>query len=82
MTPRERIRRLLNGKPLDRIPNGLGGCETVKANVTALNRNGGYIFAGVHNLPGDMPETHVDAMLHAYRDCRDDGAMDGQQRTD
>ena len=46
--------------------------ETVRANITALSRNGGYIFAGVHNLPGDMPEAHLGAMLQAYRDCRDD----------
>jgi len=46
--------------------------ETVKANIKALSRNGGYIFAGVHNLPGDLPESHLDAMLAAYRDCRND----------
>lgn len=34
MNSRERIRCLLDGKPTDRIPNGLGGCET----------------AGLHNI--------------------------------
>ena len=46
--------------------------ETVRSNVRTLSRNGGYIFAGVHNLPGDLPESHLRAMLHAYRDCRSD----------
>lgn len=48
--------------------------ETVKENIRTLSRNGGYIFAGVHNLPGDLPEAHLSAMLQAYRDCRDDDA--------
>jgi uroporphyrinogen decarboxylase len=34
MTSRERVRRLLNWEKVDRVPNGLGGCET----------------AGLHNL--------------------------------
>lgn len=46
--------------------------ETVRDNIRTLSRNGGYIFAGVHNLPGDLPEAHVAAMLQAYRDCRND----------
>jgi uroporphyrinogen decarboxylase len=48
--------------------------DTVKANIRALSANGGYIFAGVHNLPGDLPESHLAAMLQAYRDCRSDPA--------
>jgi uroporphyrinogen decarboxylase len=48
--------------------------ETVKSNIKALSRRGGYIFAGVHNLPGDVPESHLRAMLQAYRDCRSDAA--------
>ena len=46
--------------------------ETVKSNIRTLSRNGGYIFAGVHNLPGNLPEPHLRAMLRAYRDCRSD----------
>lgn len=46
--------------------------ETVKANIRTLSKDGGYIFAGVHNLPGDLPEPHIEAMLQAYRDCRYD----------
>jgi uroporphyrinogen decarboxylase len=45
--------------------------ETVKRNIAALSRGGGYIFAGVHNIPGDTPKAHLQAMLQAYRDCRD-----------
>lgn len=46
--------------------------ETVKSSIKAFSRNGGYIFSAVHNLPGDVPETHLKAMLQAYRDCRED----------
>ena len=35
MTSRERIQRLLAGRPVDRIPNGLGGCETAGMHVLA-----------------------------------------------
>ena len=35
MTPRERMRRLYDGLPVDRIPNGLGGCETAGMHVLA-----------------------------------------------
>lgn len=45
--------------------------DTVKKNIEILNQNGGYIFAGVHNLPGDTPESHLREMFRAYRDCRD-----------
>lgn len=44
----------------------------VKENIKTLSRNGGYIFAGVHNLPGDLPESYLEAMMQAYRDCRGD----------
>lgn len=42
--------------------------ETVKRNISILSKNGGYIFAGVHNIPGDVPEEHLCAMLKAYGD--------------
>jgi uroporphyrinogen decarboxylase len=42
--------------------------EAVRANIETLSAGGGYIFAGVHNLPADMPESHLRAMLAAYRD--------------
>jgi uroporphyrinogen decarboxylase len=44
--------------------------EQVKANIEAFSKGGGYIFAGVHNLPGDLPESHLRAMMEAYRDMR------------
>ena len=49
--------------------------EAVKKNIETLSRGGGYIFAGVHNLPGDMPESHIRATLAAYNDCREDPAL-------
>ena len=44
--------------------------EATKRNIQTLGRGGGYIFAGVHNIPGDTPESHLRAVLGAYRDVR------------
>lgn len=40
----------------------------VRDTIRTLGHGGGYIFAGVHNLPADMPEEHLRAMLEAYWD--------------
>jgi uroporphyrinogen decarboxylase len=45
--------------------------EHVKNNLTVFKRQGGHIFAGVHNLPPDMPEDHLRAFLQAWKDHRD-----------
>ena len=45
--------------------------EAVKQNVKQLGEGGGYIFAGVHNLPATLPESHIRAMLDAWRAVRD-----------
>lgn len=87
MTSRERVRRVLSRQLPDRVPNGLGGAydaqmiartdsyedvyRKVFGNIKTLGNGGNYIFGGVHNLPGDVPETHLKAMLDAYRDARD-----------
>ena len=56
MMSRERVRAVRNQDIPNRIPSGLGG---------------GFIFSGVHNLPADMPASHLRAVLDAYRDgCR------------
>jgi hypothetical protein len=47
-------------------------CKTVKEDIRTMSQGGGYFFAGVHNQPGDLPEIHIEAMLQAYRDCRDE----------
>lgn len=44
---------------------------TVKNHCGILKESGRFIFAGVHNLPGDLPEHHLSAMLKAWKDCRD-----------
>lgn len=38
--------------------------------VNTLKKGGGFIFSGVHNLPPDMPEHHMKAMLDAWRNNR------------
>ena len=56
------------------IPNGADYDEvyrTVCRNMEILKAGGNFIFAGVHNLPADLPEHHIRAMLDAYRDTRD-----------
>ncbi len=42
--------------------------RVVKENIKILKDNGNYIFAGVHNLPGNIPESHLKALLKAYND--------------
>ena len=37
MTPRQRMRRFYDGRPVDRVPNGLGGCETAGMHVLAYD---------------------------------------------
>ena len=37
MTSRERMRRFYAGEPVDRIPNGLGGCETAGMHLLAYD---------------------------------------------
>lgn len=41
----------------------------VSKNLSILGKDGGYIFSGVHNLPADMPEHHIQAMMDAYFDA-------------
>jgi uroporphyrinogen decarboxylase len=43
----------------------------VRRNIEILSRGGGYMFAGVHNLPPEMPMGHLRAFLQAYLDSRD-----------
>ena len=43
----------------------------VRQNIETFSRGGGYLFAAVHNLPADVPEHHLRALLDAYYDCRD-----------
>ncbi len=43
--------------------------NTVRRNIEILSKDGGYIFSGVHNMPGDTPESHIKAVLNAYNDC-------------
>jgi len=41
-------------------------------NIRALSRGGGYIFAAVHNIQANVPDSHLKAIVEAFRDCRDD----------
>lgn len=38
ITLRQRVRNLLAGRPVDRIPNGLGGAETAGLHLSAYER--------------------------------------------
>lgn len=49
--------------------------EAVKRNIEIFSAGGGYLFAGVHNLPGNLPESHIRAIIQAWRDCRDNPAL-------
>ena len=44
--------------------------NAVYNNIKILGEGGNYIFAGVHNLPADMPKHHIKAMIDAYFDAR------------
>jgi len=44
--------------------------EQVKRNIEILSRGGGYIFSGVHNIQWNVPESHLKAILEAFRDAR------------
>ncbi len=44
--------------------------QAVKMNIRLLSKGGGYLFAGVHNLPGDLPECHIRGMLRAFNECK------------
>ena len=45
--------------------------ELTKQNIREMAKNGGYLFSGVHNITGDVPEEHLAAVLRAYHDCRE-----------
>ena len=50
---------------------GLSGDEVYRKcyeNVKRFAESGKYIFAGVHNIPGDVPEEHLKAFFKVYRD--------------
>lgn len=62
------------------LPPTMGEDEVygiVKKNIETFSAGGGYMFAGVHNLPGDIPESHIRAMVNAYRDTRENPALIG-----
>ena len=44
--------------------------QKVYRSIKTLGQGGNYIFSGVHNLPADLPESHIKAMIDAYRDAR------------
>jgi len=46
--------------------------EQAKKVITTFARGGRYIFGGTHNIPGDTPPGHLQAIIQAYRDCRED----------
>jgi uroporphyrinogen decarboxylase len=57
--------QLMKGRSYDEV------YEHVKHNLCVFKQQGGHIFAGVHNLPPDMPEDHLRAFFTAWMDYRD-----------
>lgn len=53
--------------------------EAVKRNIEVFSTGGGYLLAGVHNLPGNLPDSHIHAILQAWHDCRDNPALTGMK---
>lgn len=49
--------------------------RNVRQTIEALSAGGGYLFAGVHNIPAETPMEHLRAILDAYRDCRSNPAL-------
>jgi len=54
MTSRERVRKVLNHEIPDRVPNGLGACET-----TGLHVLGYDTFQEILNIPRQMPRLNT-----------------------
>lgn len=44
--------------------------KRISETIRIFGNKGGYIFSGVHNLPPDVPETHLKAMLDAWHFAR------------
>lgn len=44
--------------------------ENCKKDILALSSKGKYIFAGVHNIPGNFPIETYEAMMKAYNDVK------------
>jgi len=51
--------------------------EDARQTITAFARAGRYLFAGTHNIPGDTPPEHIEAMLAAYNDVKYEPASAG-----
>ncbi len=45
--------------------------EKTKAIMQIFKSGGNYIFSGVHNLPADVSEIHLKAILDAFNDCKE-----------
>lgn len=44
--------------------------DHVKRNVEALSKDGGFVFATIHNVQADVPVENFIAMWEAFRECR------------
>jgi len=44
--------------------------QAVYKNIKKLGDGGNFIFSGVHNLPATIPESHLKAMIDAYKAAR------------
>jgi uroporphyrinogen decarboxylase len=58
---RERVRKALNREPVDRIPNGFGGCETAGLHILAYDKLKKVV--GMENLPTRLDTPMVNAIM-------------------
>ena len=44
--------------------------QRVADNIRAFAGSGRYIFCGVHNIQWNVPDSHLEAVLNAFKECR------------
>lgn len=66
MTSRERVRNVLNHRLPDRVPNGLGGCETVGLHMLAYDNL--QTVLGVERKPPRLDTFMTNAVFTTCRE--------------
>jgi len=61
MEPRARMKRFLAGEKVDRIPNGLGGCETAGMHILAYDK-----LKNILGVDDPLDRKHVREVRYRY----------------